>query len=172
MNSAALDDIRSYIAQLRVSLGNGRPAVSRKELHSFFKANDYTGMVKFIRDSMNLDVRLRLGIANRGGPPNAMAWIPLPPRLPPFGSREFREQKFTVFIKKSFLEEDRFEQVVMAIGLIDPRRARSATRRSARPALYPPARPINILLTISGHYWNVHSGQSVRALEAVTASSR
>jgi hypothetical protein len=116
MNSATLDEIRSYIGQLRVSLGNGRPAVSRKQLRAFFAAKNYTAMVKFIRDSMNLDVRLRLGVANSGGPPNAIAWVPLPSRLPPFGSRQFREQKFTVFIKKSFLDEDRFEQVVMAIS--------------------------------------------------------
>jgi len=116
MNSKALSDIQSYIGQLRLSLGNGRPAVSRKQLRSFFEANDYTGMVKFIRDSMNLDVRLRLGIANSGGPPNAIAWIPLPAQLPHFNSREFLTQKFTVFIKKSFLDEDRFEQVVMAIA--------------------------------------------------------
>jgi hypothetical protein len=116
MNSTALNDIRSYIEQLRFSLGKGRPAVSRKQLRSFFAAKVYTGMIKFIRDSMNLDVRLRLGIANNGGPPNAIAWIPLPSRLPPFGSREFREHRFTVFIKKSFLDEGRFEQVVMAIA--------------------------------------------------------
>jgi hypothetical protein len=116
MNSAALDEIRSYIGQLRVSLGNGGPAVSRKQLRPFFVAKDYTAMVKFIRDSMNLDVKLRLGIANSGGPPDAIAWIPLPPRLPPFGSREFRERQFTVYIKRSFLDEDRFEQVVMAIA--------------------------------------------------------
>jgi hypothetical protein len=112
----ALNDIRSYIEQLRFSLGNGRPTVSRKQLRSFFAAKDYAGMVKFIRDSMNLDVRLRLGVANGGGPPNAIAWIPLPPRLPSFGSREFRAWKFTVFIRKSFLDEGRFEQVVMAIA--------------------------------------------------------
>ena len=116
MNSAALDDIRSYIEQLRFSLGNGRPVVSRKQLRSFFAAKDYAGMVKFIRDSMNLDVRLRLGIARNGGPSNAIAWIPLPSRLPTFGSSEFRKQKFTVFIKQSFLDEDRFEQVVIAIA--------------------------------------------------------
>src|ERR1700722_17258767 len=105
---AAMDEIRSYIDQLRFSLGNGRPTVSRKELRSFFKAKDYRGMIRFIRDSMNLEVRLRLGIAANGGPTNPIAWIPLPSRLPTFGSNEFRSQKFTVFIKKSFLDEDRF----------------------------------------------------------------
>ena len=37
------------------------------ELRDLYKAQDYAGMVKWIRDSMGLDLRVKLGLVNKGG---------------------------------------------------------------------------------------------------------
>ena len=37
------------------------------ELRDLYKAQDYSGMVKWIRDSMGLDLRVKLGLVNKGG---------------------------------------------------------------------------------------------------------
>jgi hypothetical protein len=65
--------IQSHLAQLRQSLG-ARPPVVSDQLRVLFDQQDYTGMVKLVRDSLNLDVRLRVGFVNNGGPVNAVAW--------------------------------------------------------------------------------------------------
>jgi hypothetical protein len=107
--------IQSYLAELRQSLGARKPVLS-DQLRSLYQARDYTSMVKFVRDSMGLQLRVRVGLVNEGGPAGAPAWVSRPTLMPRFGSAEFRETPVTVFLRKSFLQESKFEKVVMAIA--------------------------------------------------------
>jgi hypothetical protein len=66
--------IQSYVGQLRDSFGGARPPVSEDQLRNLYNVQDYTGMVKFIRDSMRLDLRIRVGLVNEGGPAGARVW--------------------------------------------------------------------------------------------------
>jgi hypothetical protein len=107
--------IQSYIAQLRLSLGGVKP-VDEKQLRELFSRQDYPGMVKIIRDNMNLDLRVRVGLVNEGGPMDAPAWVSAPKPMPRFGTAEFQQTLVTVFLRKSFVNRHSFEEVVIAIA--------------------------------------------------------
>jgi hypothetical protein len=53
--------VESQLYQLREALGGGRPPVARKQLWVMYSEKNYTG-TKFVRDSMNLDLRIRVGL--------------------------------------------------------------------------------------------------------------
>ena len=108
--------IQDLIAKLRDSFGAIRPPVSDGTLRSLHASEDYTGMVSFVRDSMRLDLRIRVGLVNEGGPSGAPAWVSRPKPMPRYGSTEFTQTLVTVFLRKSFLQGRNFEQVVMAIA--------------------------------------------------------
>jgi hypothetical protein len=109
------DMIQSYIAQLRASLDSVKP-VGEGRLRELFGMQDYTGMVKVIRDTMSLDLRVRVGLVNRGGPVDAPAWVSAPKPMPRFGTDEFQRTLVTVFLRRSFVSSHSFEQVTIAIA--------------------------------------------------------
>jgi hypothetical protein len=95
------------------------PSIPVRELTSLHTARDYEGMVRLIKKTMKVEVRLVVAWVNGGGPPamkDAPAWIQLPPNMPFYGSKAFRELKITMFIRKSFLEESKFDQAAIAIA--------------------------------------------------------
>jgi hypothetical protein len=107
--------IQSYIAQLRASLGGVKPA-GEGGLRELFGRQDYTGMVKVIRDNMGLDLRVRVGLVNEGGPAGAPAWVSAPKQMPRLGTAEFQRTLVTIFLRKSFVNSHHFEEVAIAIA--------------------------------------------------------
>jgi hypothetical protein len=110
------EKIRSYLNQLRASLGAVRSPLEPGRLRQLYCGRDYTAMVKTIRDGMNLDLRVRVGLVNEGGFENAPAWVSYPKPLPRFGTDAFKQTLVTVYLRKSFLADNDFESVVMAIA--------------------------------------------------------
>ncbi len=110
--------IEMYIDELTSSLGGVQPTVSVKnaELRALHVAQDYAGMINFVRKSFRLETKIRLGLVNSGGPAQAPAWVEMPERLPYFGSEAFKKMTFTVFIRKSFLQISPAESVVVAMA--------------------------------------------------------
>jgi hypothetical protein len=100
--------IQSYLAQLRDSFGGARNPVSTDQLRALHARQDYPGMVRLVRDGMGLDVRIRVGLVNHGGSLDAPAWVSTP--------QTTLVTLITVFLRKSFLLESRFEVIVMAIA--------------------------------------------------------
>ena len=107
--------IRSYIHQLLPSLGI-RPNIPQDELRALHARRDFIGMVRHIRTSMHLTLRLRVGLVNSGGPKKAPAWIEMPPSLPLYGTSEFRRTRVVLFVRKEFLAESPFESVALGIA--------------------------------------------------------
>src|SRR5712692_52782 len=107
--------IQSYIAQLRASLGEMKP-VSEAQLRELFGRQDYTSMVKVIRDKMGLDLRVRVGVVNEGGPVGAPACVSAPKPMPRFVTAEFQQTLFTVCLRKTFVSSHNFEEVAIAIA--------------------------------------------------------
>jgi len=110
--------IEAYIKQLREAIPHVSP-VSAKGLKTLHRRRDYEGMVRLIRRTMNLDVKLIVGWVNRGGPKgfeNAPAWVQMPERMPYYGSSEFKNLKMTILIRKSFLAQSTYEQIAIAIS--------------------------------------------------------
>lgn len=106
--------IRSYVDVLISPLGGVKPAIraSHAELRSMHRAGDHAGIVGFVRKSMKLDTRIRLGRVNSGGPPGVPVWVEMPAKVPPFGTSMFAEATFTMYARKSFLRDASFEVLV------------------------------------------------------------
>lgn len=107
--------IESYINSLRTSLGPVRSPATEDILRLMYNQQDYAGMVGHIKNHLSLDLRIRLGLANKGGP-NAPAWVDRPREMPLFGTSSFRQLVVTVYLRKSFLANGYFEAVVCAIA--------------------------------------------------------
>jgi hypothetical protein len=93
------------------------PPVPTAALKSLHKAKDYEGMVRLIRKSMNVEIRLVVARVNRGGQKNEAggevpAWIEMPVTMPRYGTAAFQELKLTMFIRKSFLAESTYDSAI------------------------------------------------------------
>ncbi len=109
------DLVASHIQQLRTSLGTLRMSIPEEVLIAQYKQRNYVDMVRTIREMMNLDMKVTLGIVSSGGP-NAPAWILLPSPMPAFGTSDFRRTSVTLFLRKNFLDTGGFEEIVCAIA--------------------------------------------------------
>jgi len=76
-------DIKSYLDQLRRDLPCVSPLPVQK-IKALHNKQDFGGIVKLIRSTMNVDVRLTLHWTSTSlkDKPNAAAWIALPDKMP------------------------------------------------------------------------------------------
>jgi len=109
------DLVESYIERLRASFGPAKAPVIEEELCALYGAKDYAGMIRHVQDILHLDMRVRLGLVNKGGP-SAPAWIERPKVMPGYGSAAFRQLVVVVYLRKSFLLNGNFEEAVIAIA--------------------------------------------------------
>lgn len=107
--------IDDSVEALRASLGGVKAPVDDAELARHYSARDYTEMLRYIRNSMRLNLRLKLGVVTDGGPA-APAWVEMPERIPLFGTKEFKELQLRVFLRRSFIEKSGFEQLVVVLA--------------------------------------------------------
>jgi hypothetical protein len=108
--------IESYINQLRTSFGRLRTPVAEDELRALYDNKDYAGMVGHIQKTLRLDLTMRLGLVNQGGPVGCPAWIVAPVPMPMYGTQEFRRLTITMYLRKAFLARVSFDEVVMVIA--------------------------------------------------------
>ena len=108
------NNIEAYLHQLQQALPYV-PPIPVEALYSLHIAQDYEGMVQLIKNTMNIDVCLRVGGVNSGGR-DAPAWIELPPNMPFYGSSAFREMTITMFIRRSFLEQSTYDQAAIVVA--------------------------------------------------------
>mgnify|MGYP001580831390 CR=1 FL=1 len=111
--------LHAYIGALRLSFGPTRAPIDDTELEAFYKARDYNSIVRFVRDTLKLNLRIRVGLWNGNTPADigdAPAWINRPMPLPMRGTRDFKNTLIMVNFRKSFLQEATFEQVVLAVA--------------------------------------------------------
>lgn len=108
--------IESYINRLRASFGPMRAPVKEEQLKTLHDAKDYAGMLLHVQSSLQLDMKLFIGLVNKGGPPAAPAWAEVPTVMPLIGTPAFRQSSVTVYLRKTFLAEATFETVVMAVA--------------------------------------------------------
>jgi hypothetical protein len=114
-NRTAMIDL--FIDLLVPSLGGIRPSIPIYEsaLHGAYKDRDYTEMVRLIRDTLRLDLRVRVGLVNHTTREEP-AWIEMPSVMPRYGTAEFKQTLVTVYIQKSFLKDAGYKQVVIIIA--------------------------------------------------------
>ncbi len=109
-------EISQWTGALISSLGKPRTPVSENELKQLFVAKDYSSMVRLIRDQMKLDTRLRVGLVNSGGPKDSIAWLERLGNAALYGTQEFANQTYTLYVRKDFLAEVSFGPAVVAMA--------------------------------------------------------
>jgi hypothetical protein len=78
-------------------------------------------MVRLIKRTMNVEIDIRLiwvpdGAVKEGPMKEALAWVELPPELPPYGSEAFRETRLDMYVRLPFLDESIHDQAAIVIA--------------------------------------------------------
>ena len=107
--------IESYSKQLIKSFGALKPPVEEAEPQRLYDKKDYAGMIACVKKILRLDVRVIMAVVKKGGL-NAPAWVERPVPMPMYGTAAFRQTVVTVHLRKSFLDDSIFEEVVIAIA--------------------------------------------------------
>jgi hypothetical protein len=107
-------DVRAYISQLRQALPYV-PPIPVQEIKTMHRKRDLGGIVKLIRKTMSVNVRLTLHWTDqvRG---DALAWVLLPEKMPYYGTPEFAKVGIEMFIRKSFAEARPYNEFAMAVA--------------------------------------------------------
>jgi hypothetical protein len=107
-------NVKAYIGQLRQALPYVRPIPVQK-IKALHRKRDLGGIVKLVRNTMNVNVRLTLHWTDqvRG---NALAWVLLPEKMPYYGTPEFAKIGIDMFIRRSFAEARPYNEFAMAIA--------------------------------------------------------
>lgn len=110
-------DVKTYIDRLRQRLPYV-PPIAVKKLKALHRKGDFGGIVKLVRSTMNIDVRLTVHWTSTSPKemPNAPAWITLPKKMPYYGTAAFKELTLDLFVMKPFAETRTYEQFAMAIA--------------------------------------------------------
>src|SRR3984893_6810730 len=115
------DEIKDYLHQLRQALACV-PPIPVDALYSLHKAQDYKGMVQFIKKWMKIEgVTIRVvwvpdGAANSETQEDRPACVFLPPNMPFFGTKAFSEMTLEMRFRKSFLERSTYDQVAITMA--------------------------------------------------------
>lgn len=109
-------EINTWVSNLSKSLGGVRRPVDPAPLLALHKQQDYTGMVRLIRDGMGISLPMRVGYVNSGGKASAPAWVEQIGSAGLFNPRALVHRQVTIFIRKSFLAEMPFHAVVVAFA--------------------------------------------------------
>ena len=80
--------IRALVLELTEALSGIRPPVPPDELREMHRKKDFSGMMRYIRNTLHLDIKIRIGFVNNGGPDKAPAWIDSPYPMPLYGTPE------------------------------------------------------------------------------------
>lgn len=115
------DEIKNHLHQLWQALARV-PPIPVDALYSLHKAQDYKGMVQFIKKWMKIEgVTIRVvwvpdGAANSGTQEDRPACVFLPPNMPFFGTKAFSEMTLEMRFRKSFLELSTYDQVAITMA--------------------------------------------------------
>ena len=103
-------NIREYLDELIKSFAPC-PPVHPRPLKTLYDRKDYPAMLGWIKNSMDLNLRVGLRIVDRPETSPPM-WIELPEPMPAFGTAEFNETRVIVNARRDILETGPFAFVV------------------------------------------------------------
>jgi hypothetical protein len=111
-------DVKAYIDQLRQALPYV-PPVPIEKIKALHRKRDFGAVVRLIRSTMNVNVRLTLHWID-GPTPNgheqAPAWIKMPEKMPYYGTPAFKELKLDVSILKSFAANSTYQEFAIVVA--------------------------------------------------------
>jgi hypothetical protein len=90
-------------------------------LLGFYNRRNYNAMVGHAKSHLRLDLGIRLGMVNSGGPQgdsSVPAWVEMPvdEEMPLMGTQMFRSLQVTMYLRKSHLQKCDFEATVCTIA--------------------------------------------------------
>jgi hypothetical protein len=93
------------------------PPVRVQAIKRLHNRRDFGGIVRLIRETMNVGVSLTLHWTS-GPPPHekAKAWIKIPPDMPYYGTPEFKALKMDMFILKSFRDKSAWDEFAIVVA--------------------------------------------------------
>lgn len=109
-------EINAWAQSLITTFRGVRQPVDPTLLQELHKKKDYAGMLRAICKDLRLDMRLRVGYVNSGGPESAPAWVLCPVPMPLHGTQEFRSTLVTVYFRKEYLEQATFAMLVSSMA--------------------------------------------------------
>jgi hypothetical protein len=92
------------------------PPIAVEKIKALHEKGDLGGIVKFIRNTMNVNVRLALHWTTEQSRMNAPAWIRLPEKVPYYGTDAFKEMKADMFIVKEFAQAASCNQFAIVVA--------------------------------------------------------
>jgi hypothetical protein len=108
--------ISVYLDQLLNALGGARTPVRPSGLRQLYEQKDYLSMVRWVQQSMHLDLQVSLRIAEIGGKERPPMWIETPNAMPPYGTAAFRRTRVWIYIRRDILNGKPFEWLVAGIA--------------------------------------------------------
>lgn len=106
----------TYIEKLQESFGPVRRPVDDEKLEVIYQEGDIARLIGHIATLLRIDVTLRVGYVNSGGPKKAPAFVSFEQPFPQFGTEAFKRSLVTVYLRKGFLRDATFECIVTAIA--------------------------------------------------------
>jgi hypothetical protein len=112
--------VRKYLGELQ-QFSPLVPPIPLAALRSLHVAQDYKGMVRLIKQVMNVEVSLRIawvpeGAAETGATKGAPAWISVPKEMPAYGTKAFKDMRLDLYLRRSFLQRSSHDQIAIAIA--------------------------------------------------------
>ncbi|MDO8407660.1 MAG: hypothetical protein Q7S95_00275 [bacterium] len=116
------------------SFGNPRLDPDEANLKRLYKAENYAGMLKVVKDHLRMPVRLTLGLHNNDdeGPRGAPAWLQRMGEVPLYGTQALGEYRAIVYIRRSFISRTYFEALVLVMAHEISHLVLHSTRHSLR----------------------------------------
>jgi hypothetical protein len=111
-------DVKAYLNQLRQALPYV-PPIPIQQIKALHRKKDFGAIVRLIRSTMNVNVRLTLHWTDRpasNGHKQAPAWITVPENMPYYGTPAFRELKLDVSILKSFAANSTYQEFAITVA--------------------------------------------------------
>jgi hypothetical protein len=112
--------VRKYLGELQ-QFSPLVPPIPLAALRSLHVAQDYKGMVRLIKQVMNVEVSLRIvwvpeGAAETGATKGASAWISVPKEMPAYGTKAFKDMRQDLYLRRSFLQRSSLDRIAIAIA--------------------------------------------------------
>lgn len=109
-------DLVKTLEELKKTFGKPRPPINPSSLISLCEQKEYGKVVLGVSRSLNLNMPLKIGYVDSGGPKRAVAWVLLPHPMPMYGTENFKNFLITVLIRKTFLKEAPSLSVLFALS--------------------------------------------------------
>jgi len=104
--------IKRHLDSLLLSFKKAAPPIRAGTLELLYAEQDFAAMLGWIKNSLMLDLKVRLRIISRPEASAPPMWIEIPKPTPMYGTKEFRNMRVVVNARKDLLDTKPFPWIV------------------------------------------------------------